>query len=61
MKWRKTHNREAIHQRQDGSYKCDPKLGGIMFPCIAIDIEGKPQPPIVDECVPMKPVNQSAE
>jgi len=29
--WCKTHNREAIFN--DGEWKCDKRLGGIMFPC----------------------------
>ena len=31
--WCKTHNRDATHRKDDGSYVCDPKLGGIAMPC----------------------------
>ena len=32
--WCSTHNREATHEDANGRKCCDPKLAGIMMPCI---------------------------
>lgn len=32
--WCSTHNREATHEDENGRKCCDPKLAGIMMPCI---------------------------
>ncbi len=38
--WCNSHGRKATHVDEDGRHRCDPKLGGIMLPCMAVNLTG---------------------
>lgn len=43
--WCNSHRRRATHVASGGGYGagkhvCDPKLGGILLPCFAVDLTG---------------------
>jgi len=36
--WCNMHQREATYTDENGNIKCDPKFGGILFPCQVVYI-----------------------
>lgn len=39
--WCESHNREATHRDIDGEPCCDPKLGGILLPCLVRPVKSQ--------------------
>ena len=39
--WCNSHNRRATHQYPDGRHRCDPSKGGILLPCVVVDLTGQ--------------------